>query len=263
LRLAELLLALGRTEEADEQFRKVLASDRANVYAQYGLAQVSLARREYRDSLAYLQWIGDDPHTRKRASALRTALHERLGEHEKADREQRRFSELPEDEPRPDVTGQIQRLRVGLRGRILRTQALLQQNKTAQAVALMEDTARRYPHSDQAWAGLAMAKENSKDYPGAEQAYRQALQLAPGRSDYHFTLGDFLQARQRYAEAAAAFRKAIDVGPADARTYFQLGECLQFLGDSAAAAEMFRKALHYDPAMKAARQRLGLLSGGP
>ena len=127
----------------------------------------------------------------------------------------------------------------------------------------MEDTAQRYAHSDQAWAGLGMAKENSKDFAGAEQAYRKAIQLAPDRSDYHFTLGDFLQARQRYAEAAASFRKALELGPADATTYFQLGECLQSLCDKAGAAESFRKALHYNPDMSAARQRLDTLSGNP
>jgi tetratricopeptide (TPR) repeat protein len=263
LRLTDLLLALGRTEDARQELQKVLAHDRDNARAQFGLAQVALARHEYRDSLGYLQRIVDDAHTRKRACALRVAVYERLGEREKADQEQRRLAELPEDEPWPDGTGPINQLRVGLRGRILRAQAWLQEAKTAQAVALMEDTAQRYPNSDQSWAGVGMTKEQARDFAGAEQAYRKAIQLAPARSDYHATLGELLQARQRYGEAAAFFRKAIELGPADAPTYCQLGACLQAIGDKQGAADAFRKALQHNPDLTAARQGLDMLSGNP
>ena len=106
-----------------------------------------------------------------------------------------------------------------------------------------------------------MAKESARDLVGAEQAYRKAIDLAPDRADYRFTLGDFLQVQRRHKEAAASFAKATELGPADALTYFRLGECLQSVGDKIGAIEAFRKALVHDPNMAAARQQLDKMSG--
>src|SRR5207302_1235617 len=89
LRWADLLLAQGRVSDADREFHHVLASNPDNVHAQFGLAQVALARGRHGESLRYLEAVAGDPHVRKRACALRAALHERLGSAKKADEEHR------------------------------------------------------------------------------------------------------------------------------------------------------------------------------
>src|ERR1700687_5794044 len=50
LHVAELLRALGRLEDANQEFREVLANNRDNIFAQFGLAQVAIARHDYQDS---------------------------------------------------------------------------------------------------------------------------------------------------------------------------------------------------------------------
>jgi tetratricopeptide (TPR) repeat protein len=259
LQLGDLLLALGRVEDAAREYQRVLVNDPKGLYepyARFGLARVAIARQEYLQSLSYLQAAADDPHVRKRACALRATVHERLGNHQDADKERRRFAELPEDVPWPDVFHQVNRMRVGLRGRIDQANYLVRQNNPAQAVKLMEETVQKYPQSDQAWLALGVAMENVKNPAGAEKAMETAIRLAPGRADHRFYLGELLQSQQRFKEAAAAFRKASELRPVDSNTYLRLGECLLSQGDKTGAVEAFHKAVRYNPDLKEARQHL-------
>ncbi|HEV2972248.1 MAG TPA: tetratricopeptide repeat protein [Pirellulales bacterium] len=263
-RLADLLLSLGRIEDAETEYRKVLATKSDNkyvhFYSQFGLAQVMIARQNYQDALSLLQAIADDPYTRKRACALRAAVYERLGKRPESDREHVRFATLPEDQSWPDGTAQIRLLRVGWHGRILRANAMQNDNQPADALQLMIETVEKYPHTDQVWAALGVAKENMKDFAGAEEAYRKSIVLAPDRADHRFEFGDFLQARKRYKEAAAVFREAIELRPFDAATQFRLGACLQSLGDNPGAADAYRNALRYNPDLNDARQGLEMVT---
>jgi Tfp pilus assembly protein PilF len=263
-RLADLLLDLGRIDDAEKKYRKVLDTRTDNkyarYYAQFGLAKVMIARQNYLDALSFLQTLADDPYTRKRACALRVAVYERLGKRAESDRERTDFATLPDDQSWPDGTEQVDQLRVGWRGRISMANSMLNDNQPAEALKLLTETVEKYPHVDQVWAALGVAKENLKDFSGAEEAYRKSIALAPDRADHRGEFGDFLQARQRYREAAAVFREALELRPFDAATHFQLGACLQSLGDYPGAAEAYRQALRYNPDLSDARQHLEMLT---
>jgi tetratricopeptide (TPR) repeat protein len=264
LRLADLLLSLGRIEDAEKEYRNVLATNTDNkyvrFYAQFGLAQVMIARQDHQDALPLLQALEDDPYTRKRACALRAAVYERLGNRPESDRERLRFATLPDDESLPDIATEALQAMVGWRGRISRANSLQNDNQPAEALKLLIETAEKYPHIDQVWAALGVAKENMNDFPGAEEAYRRSIALAPDRAEHRFNFGVFLQARERYKEAAAVFRETIELRPFDAATHFRLGACLQSLGDNPGAADAFRKALRYNPELNDARQHLEMLT---
>jgi Tfp pilus assembly protein PilF len=137
---------------------------------------------------------------------------------------------------------------------------MLNDNQPAEALKLLTETVEKYPHVDQVWAALGVAKENLKDFSGAEEAYHKSIALAPDRADHRSEFGDFLRARQRYREAAAVFREALELRPFDAATHFQLGACLQSLGDYPGAAEAYRQALRYNPDLGDARQHLEMLT---
>ncbi len=262
LRFADLHLALGHVEEAGRQFGKVLADHPTDAYARFGLAQVEIARQRDEKALRYLlDAVAEDPHTRKRACALRAALYRRLGNNQAADTERRRFDKTPDDEPWPDAVDQIDELQVGLRGRIRRAEALTHGNQTVEALALMVKTVETYPQSDEAWGALGVAKENVKDFAGAEQAYRRSVDLAPDRSDRRFTLGEFLQGRGRFKEAAEVFRQACKLRPAHAEAYLRIGQCFQALNDKTGAADAYQMALRYRPDLNDARQGLAALNG--
>jgi Tfp pilus assembly protein PilF len=263
-RLADLLLDLGRVDDAEREFRQVLATETDNkyarYYAQFGLAKVMIARQNDQSAVAFLDAVADDPYTRKRACGLRLAVFERLGNRAESDRERARFATLPGDQPWPDGAEQVDELRVGWRGRISKANSMLKDNQPAEALKLLLETVAKYPQVDQVWAALGVAKENTKDFQGAEEAYRKSIGLAPERADLRCEFGDFLQSRQRYQEAAAVFREALELRPFDAATHFRLGVCLQSQGDKSGAAEAYRKALQYNPDLSDARQRLEMLT---
>jgi tetratricopeptide (TPR) repeat protein len=262
LQLADLLLALGRVEDADKAFQGVLAKDANSMYAAYarlGLAQVAITRQKYQEALACLEALVQDPHARKRACALRAAAYERLSNSAGADVERRRLAELPDDVPWPDASHMVNKMRVGLRARLDRADLLVRQKQPAEAVKLMQETVHHHPRSDQAWLSLGVARQNIKDFQGAERALAKAMELAPKRADHYYYFGELLRVQQRYEEAAAKFRKASELRPADGGTYLMLGDCLQAQGEKTGAAEAFQKALRYNPELTEARQRLEML----
>jgi tetratricopeptide (TPR) repeat protein len=263
-RLADLLLDLGRSDDAERIYRTQLATKTDNEfvrdYAQFGLAKVFFARQKLSDALPFLQAAADDPYIRKRSFALRIAIDERLDKRAESDSKRAAFAMLPDDLAWPDGTEQVDELRVGWRGRISRAKSLLNADQPAEALKLLVETVGKYPDNDQVWVALGVAKENMKDFTGAEEAYRKGIALAPDRAAHRIEVGKFLQARQRYQEAAAVFRDAIQLSPFEAAIHFQLGVCLQSLGDYAGAAEAYRQALRYNPNLNAARQNLERLT---
>lgn len=256
LRLADLLLQLGRIDDADKQYRKVLADKPGDMHAQFGLAQVSVDKHEYQEAMRYLEAVAENPHTQKRACVLSAAVHERLGNRERADHERRRLAELPADAPWPDIIAQVGQVRVGLHGRLLRAEFLVQEGNNMEAAALIDETVRKYPQSDQVWAAMAYMKERNKDMAGAEKAMRMTIQLAPKQAEHHFVMGEFMLSLRRYREAADAYRKAIELRPVDADAYLKLGDCLQQQGNNAGAIAAYRQALHYRPDMSEVKKRL-------
>jgi len=260
LRLADLLLALGRVDDADKEFRQVLGGNANNPYAQFGLAQVGMARQRYAEALPFLQAVAEEPHVRKRASSMTAAVYERLGDRTNADKERRRFAALSQDEPWSDLFDFIQQLQVGLRGRLLRANALVAKNQTEEAAQLIKETAAKYPESDLAWIALGVVCEKAGNFAAAEQAMAKGIALAPNHAEHRFFLGKLLQNQKRFKEAAATYRQAAELRPFHANTYFKLGECLQSLGDLAGAEVAFGKAVQYNPDWNEARQKLASLT---
>ncbi|MBI1830384.1 MAG: tetratricopeptide repeat protein [Planctomycetes bacterium] len=262
LRHGELLLELGRIEDAQKAFAKALADDKHNVHATFGLAQAALVTQKHQTALDHLAAILHDLQIRKRASALRAAILEQMAKHDDALAERGRFADLPEDPSRADLTDQLSELRVGLSGRLARAKSMIEHSRFGDAISLMEETVKRYPKSDQAWIALGTTREAKGDPAGAEKAIDKSIELAPDRADHRYRLGKLLQSQKRFKEAADAFRRAIERSPADADAYHRLGECLVELGDRPAAADAFRAALRIQPNQTESRGRLDKLLKG-
>ena len=69
VRLADVLLELGRLDEADAEYRKVLAASKNDALGQLGLAKLAVARKQYKESLEYLEAIADIPEHDKRLAS--------------------------------------------------------------------------------------------------------------------------------------------------------------------------------------------------
>jgi len=259
LRLANLLLDLGRFDEAAAEFRKALDADSSDTHALFGMAQLSVARQDPQKALRYLIAVGMAPEARKRACCLRAAVYERLGNREARDIELGRLAEMPEDAPwQDDAMNQVVLLQVSP---LARARQLQSQGLYGAAVAVLQKAVQQYPQADWAWAALGTALGLAQDPAGAEKALLKSVELASGNAEYWFYLGLARQDQRLYRAAAAAFHKAIELQATDAMAHFKLGECLEQQGDRDAAAEAFRKAHRFRPDMGEVRERLEKLAG--
>ncbi len=260
LRLAGLFLEQGRLDEADAEFRKVLAAGPDDAHARLGLGQVAAARRQDDEALDHLRAVADNPFARKRACALLAAVYERRGDRAAADGVRRRLAGLPDDEPWPDDGAEhVAQFQVGLAGRLERARALQLQSQFTEAVRLLREAVEHYPAADAAWSRLGTGLGLLKDFPGAERALLKSIELAPGRADHWFYLGAARKEQRNYRAATEAFRKAAELRPTDAAAHYQVGECLEAQGDRVGAIAAFRAALRCRPDMAEARDRLARL----
>ncbi|HEV3022830.1 MAG TPA: tetratricopeptide repeat protein, partial [Pirellulales bacterium] len=102
LRLAELLLSLGRLDEAEFHFQQVLELDERHSRARLGLARVALARGDPKTALEQVRQAEDSHWTRKAHQAVLLEIHRQMSDQPRVERAARRLAELPDDADMPD-----------------------------------------------------------------------------------------------------------------------------------------------------------------
>jgi tetratricopeptide (TPR) repeat protein len=90
---------------------------------------------------------------------------------------------------------------------------------------------------------------NQGNYALAETAFREAAQLRPTVSGYHYALGVALHGQQRYTDAETAFRVALREDSNVAAYHYALGCALVSQEKLPDAAPAFREAQRIDPSM--------------
>lgn len=265
LRLGELLLRLGRLEEAAGQFHRVLQQDPNHARAHLDLARLAFEQGELPVVLDHLRYSVADRRTRKGSQVLAAEVHQRLGDMAAADEARRRAAQLPEDSPWPDPwTEEVVRLRTGKQVGLARADLLLSQGRQSDAIVLLQEILREYPDSDWGWLLLGRAFLGQRALPAAEEALRKAAQQAPGSMEVQYYLGVVLLLREDPGGAALCFRRATEIKPDFAEAYHNLGHCLLRQGDRTGAVEAFRKAVLCKPNYGDAHRDLGeaLAKGG-
>jgi Flp pilus assembly protein TadD len=264
LRLAETLLELGRLDEAEEEYRKVLSVVKSDPLAQLGLARLAVVRREHREAIHYLKSVADNPQVRKTACALLATVYDRLGDRASADAARARLAKMPPNELRTDdPMNLVSQHEVGLRAMLARAQGLMERDRISEMLAVVEDAVHRYPDSFEAWDALSIACEATGNVAGAERAARKSTQLMPKNAEAWFGLGKLLIGQRRFQDAVQPLEKSIALNPRNGEAHFALGECRNGLGDLAAAAEAYRETLRRVPGHAAARQRLEEMQTSP
>src|SRR5262249_44446041 len=99
LRLAEVLLALDRPDEAEPLLRDLLLDYPDNPRARLGLGLIACRRGELRASLPDLRAAAASKFSRREARAALAAAYQRLGDAEAAAEESRLLVGLPPDRP--------------------------------------------------------------------------------------------------------------------------------------------------------------------
>jgi tetratricopeptide (TPR) repeat protein len=259
-RLGELLLELGRLDQAEAEFKQALAADADDARARFGLAQVAADRGDPRAALRHLHAVGDSPNARKRACALRAAIYGKLGDQQAVRVEQKRLDKLEADEPWPDeALERVFALQAGVDARLRKAASLEKQGRLPDAVAQLEAATGRYPDSDVAWSRLGLALIRARDFDRAERALRKSLELAPRKAETWLLFASLYAGRRRYKDAERAFRKAIDLTPDNVVAHVGLAESLRSQGDRKGAAAAYREALKHRPHADEIRRRLAEL----
>jgi tetratricopeptide (TPR) repeat protein len=259
-RLADVLLAQGRTDEARAQFEDVLRREPPHPLAHLGLARVAFEQEDLPASRAHLEQCLDNPCTRKAAQALQAVVSRGLGDVAWAERQAQAAAGLPDDAVWPNpFAEEVARLRADRRSRLQWAEQLLGQGRVPEGIGVLEDLVRGHPDFDPAWRALGFTLLQQGDYRGAEHALGVALRLAPDSAEVHYYLGCLALNRERHAEAEAQLGEAIRLKPDYALAHYNLGQALKVQGNRAGAIDAFRAAVRCRPYLARAHESLGEL----
>jgi tetratricopeptide (TPR) repeat protein len=248
LRLAEVLLAQGLFDEAEEHYHRVLKWDAHQPRAHLGLGRLAHERGHPQKALDHLAEATASSHARKAALTLRAEIHQRLGDSAATAQDLRQASELPDDASWPDaLVEEVEQLQVGLQARLARADHLLGQNRLAEAAAWLQQLADDYPEATPAWLGLGQALTRSGDVVAAERVLRTAVARTPASAEAHFALGVALFQQGNPDAAAECFRQATALKPSYALAHYNLGHCLILQEKRPSAIESFRAAVRCRP----------------
>jgi tetratricopeptide (TPR) repeat protein len=261
LRLGELLLEQGQVEEAEEQFRLVFDTLPDDPRAHLGMAKIAVARQAWADCLRHLDAVGDVPHARRQACALRMLAHTRLGNATEAQRERDRLVTLPLDFAWLDpLWDDVKRIMVGETARYNHVSLLMQYNHVEAAHAAIQEMVKDYPASARVWSLFGKILDRMDDIPGAERAMTRSLELDPEGGDAWAVLASIRVRQGNLPGAMECIRKVTRLKPTDAEAHYHMGLLLAETGDRAAAIEAYRQALRYRPGFRLAREALDKLT---
>jgi tetratricopeptide (TPR) repeat protein len=281
LKLADTLLQLGRTAQAEAAYRLILERHPQLAPARLGLGKVAIAKGATAEAANWLAGASQDPCTRKAACRLLLGAYQRLGRTADAEQTAQALAQLPPDQPYPDpILAEVQQLKTGEAAWVERADDWIRSGRVREAAQLLEQTVQAYPKSDRAMFMLGRARLRLQDPVGAEAILRRATELAPGSVEAQVQLGVVqltlghnqdaqrsfraaIQANQtlpeawynlglslgaeNHAEALKAFRQAIRLKPTLAEAYLAMAVVLRADGDGEAAATALKDALALNP----------------
>lgn len=262
LMLAETLLALGQSAEAEEYFRQVLARHGDNLRAHYGLALAASARQDWQTSRTHLLRCLGSPFAQQKACVQLAYVNQCLGDSANAEKFREQANRLPADQEwiDPFVTEYLT-WAATKRNRYRLAENYEASGRLREAAAVVRPMLKQYPNDYLPRWFLGKVLGESGQSQEAEQLLREALRLAPEMVQVHHYLGAalFSQAREAarsgdtqratklYQEAVERERKAVDLKPDYGLAHMTLGLSLKGLGQRTEALEALRKAVRCNP----------------
>lgn len=241
---------LGRYEEAEAAYRRVIELDPENAYPwnNLGTLMMQYANRIQESEAAFRQAIKLDPDLLGPWVNLGNLLRDHLARYEDAEAAYRQAIKVDPKEATPwNNLGNL------LHGRLARYQDA--EAAYRQAIALD-------PKSGDSWNSLGvLLQDHLARYDDAEMAYRQAIELDPKHAYPWNNLGNLLKDQPAsYEDAEAAYRQAIALNPKYASPWNGLGNLLMdHLGRYDEAEAAYRHATMLDPKLATPWNGLGNL----
>jgi tetratricopeptide (TPR) repeat protein len=275
LKLAQALLAQGRTTEATEQLERVIDDEPGNSRAHYHLGLLALADNRPETAVGHLLLSQRSPFARKKSCFQLAMAYRALGQSSEtptearagfatlADEYSKQAAAAPEDKPWIDpYLHEINLLTAGRSYYFQIAGEMQQQGRLLEAIALMEQVVQQFPDDD-SYIELTQLLIAAKEHARAEQAARQTLKLRPDKVQGHYYLGESLfrqglhiwntqpaeraTARAKFQEAEEHLRTATELMPIHPLAHVYRGRCLRYLDRHADAAGAFRAALRHNP----------------
>ncbi|MGA8262454.1 MAG: tetratricopeptide repeat protein [Arenicellales bacterium] len=239
---AASLHALGRLEEAAEDYRQALELEPKNAEAHNNLGNI------LRDLGRYV----DSTESHRQAIALRPAFveaHFNLGltlsaleDYRGAEAAFRTVLRM-----RPDIADAHNHL-----GNLYKGQGRLEKAVDAYRQALKLAPRFAEVHSN---LGSTLAAQGA--YEAAEASYRRALEIKPTAADILSNLGTFLMGRGRFEEAEECYRSAVRQRPGTADLHNHLGIALRGQGRFTEACAEFSRAIELKPGAASIHHNMG------
>lgn len=241
-RLAEMYWKAQRVRDAVNEANEILKHDPDD------LPTHRLLGRIYLRSLGDLNGSGAQSETVAKAIAEYSEVHRldpgdqdaslwlarlyRL--HNEPDKSEKVLRKMLQDDPSNEAAAE------------LLTQLLLEENKSDEAIQLLEGLAE---HSTSATVFdlLGDAYTQTHDFAKAEAAYRKAVDLDPSELSHLRGLGQTLLAEEKYTDALTVYQKLADLMPDDSDNYLHIAEIYRELHQLDKAEENLVKARQYNP----------------
>ena len=262
LKLAEVLLTLGRLDES-ERISQAIAKDAPQFApAYYWLGRVAFAKGRLPESIANYRkacQIWPSFGTAHYALAL---VCQRSGETAEGREHMAAYQRYKADgDPQPEDTllEAVRSLDNTALAHLMKGVELENAGRIDDAIAEHEEAVKQDPKLAQAHANLIALYARAGRADQTESAYRATVALNPNLPQSHYDYGVFLVSQQRFREAESAFRKALETSPNYAEAHSNLGAMLEREGKSVEALQHYRAAIEDKPNFRAAHFQLGRL----
>jgi len=241
-RLAEMYWKAQRTKEAESEAKEILRRNPDDVQTRRLLGRIYLrslgdvnagsgqSEAASRAIEQYREINRLDPSDTESALWL-ARLYRLKNEHDEAERVLQGILKTdPENEPA------VEQL----------TQLLLDEGKSAEAVALLEGITK-HSATPVLLDLLGDAYTQSHELEKAEAAYRKAAEMDPSELNHERGLGQTLLAEEKYPEALTVYQKLLDLMPDDSDLYLRVAQIYRELHQLDKAEENLVKARQYAP----------------
>lgn len=271
--LAEALLTVGQSKEAEDQFRQVLALHPEEPRAHLGMALAASARQDWQSSRSHLLRCLNSPAARKKASVQLEAVCLHLDQRQEAENYRRQAERLPADGKWSDpFVKEVEDWIVTKESRYRRATALEESGRLREAADVLQPLVAKYPEEFRARLALGKILGQLGEYPKATLLLFDACRLEPKNVQAHYFLsltlfdeaervrhkqGDLRKAEELYQDAAESARRALAIKPDYGYAFVSLGLSLEQLGQRADAVTAFRQAVHCNPELADAHFFLG------
>ena len=211
-KLAQTLVAVGRSDEVDEAFAGFLDHDRDAALVAAGAEHWRTGRFEEAET-TLLSALRKNPENIDAMRFLAMVYYDQDKKLLDAEALLRRAIAIA-----PDFHQALGNL-----GRVL-----VDNGKLTEAIEMYRRQVDLKPEDDDAWTGYGRALAQAGQVGEAEKAYRKALEIRPEAPNVHMSLAHMLKTLGQQEEALVAYRKSIEYNPALGESYWSMANLKVF-----------------------------------